>query len=79
MDDAIARPSDPPSSASAPLAYAVELDGVAIGVALPVRGGYVFRTADTAFRALDGCRFRGVRQMRQAAGALRRKLPKSAP
>ena len=64
-----------PAPLSAPVAYAVELHGMAIGVALPVRGGYVFRTAEPTYLVLDGRRFRRMSQMRHAVGALRREKP----
>lgn len=75
MDDTLAlRPRDH-TPLPAPLAYALELDGVSVGVAIPVRGGYVFRTAELALLPLDGRRFRRVGQVRHAADALRREPP----
>ena len=68
-----------PAPLPAPVAFAVELHGVAIGVAMPVRGGYVFRTAEPAYLVLDGRRFRRMSQMRHAAGALRRQKQSGGP
>ncbi len=75
MDDAIS-PYPGVTLVPSPIAYAIELDGVSIGVAMPVRGGYVFRTAESIYLPLDGRRFRRLSQMHHAAGTLRRgKMP----
>lgn len=78
MEDTRAPHPRDHASSPTPLAYAVELDGVSVGVAIPVRGGYVFRTAERALMPLDGRRFRRVGQVRHAADALRREPPADA-
>ncbi|QNT69849.1 hypothetical protein [Defluviicoccus vanus] len=75
MRDTLSPFRNHPAPLSPPVAYAVELHGMAIGVAVPVRGGYVFRTAEPTYLVLDGRRFRRMSQMRHAAGALRREKP----
>lgn len=53
-------------------AYAMELDDMPIGVALAVRGGFVFHATDRSFFPLDGQRFQHVHQVSRALYAFAR-------
>jgi hypothetical protein len=61
--------ADPPPRFTA---YAMEVDDMAIGVALAVRGGFVFHAIDRSYLALEGQRFRHVNQVSRVVRALRR-------
>jgi hypothetical protein len=53
-------------------AYAIEVSGIAAGLALRERGGFSFVAADPRFRLLEGSRFRRVEQVEAAARNLAR-------
>ena len=53
-------------------AYAIEVAGIAAGLALRERGGFSFVAADPRFRLLEGSRFRRVEQVEAAARNLAR-------
>lgn len=56
-------------------ARAIELDDMPVGVALAVRGGFIFCATDRTFFPLDGQRFRHVNQVSRAVHTLARGLP----
>jgi len=63
-----------PTAPADAAARAIELDDVPVGVALAVRGGFIFCATDRTFFPLDGQRFRHVNQVSRAVHTLARGL-----
>lgn len=57
-----------------PQAFVIEIEERQAGLALKVEHGFRFVAADPAFALLDGSRFAGLPQLRQAANRLARLL-----
>lgn len=64
----------PPTVPAEVAARAIELDDMPVGVALAVRGGFIFCATDRTFFPLDGQRFRHVNQVSRAVDTLARGL-----
>ena len=64
----------PATSTTEAAARAIELDDMPIGVALAVRGGFIFCATDRSFFPLDGQRFRHVNQVSRAVHTFARGL-----
>lgn len=64
----------PPTAPTEAAARAIELDDMPVGVALAVRGGFIFCATDRTFFPLDGQRFRHVNQVSRAVHTFARDL-----